>query len=503
MQASLNHGLVLLVSALLFSSACGSRSTLYIDAGSGGASTSGTGAAGASTTTTATATATTTTTGTGGGPSGLCSFARGYGSPVNQFLTRMQFDNTGAIVLTGMFFNTIDFGGLVLDSGDETYSNATGGAVFVAKLNEQGQPLWARQYGPIEPKRTAYSALDGAGNIVVGTTAKKLVDFGAGPMVSLASPDAFLAKLSPDGQTLWSRRAVEQANQTSVEIGALEADAAGNILVAGTRTSGKSYVFLSRIDPNGNTLWSHDFLWAGPYVPLDDLAVDADGSATLLVNLYSGGKIVLFDMGSGPMKLPDETNAFVVRFDPSGNVVYARLLDKAFASGDENWYANGRLLAAPPGDVYFVDIFRGTLDFGTGPIQVPGEGTILARLDAAGNTKLAHAYPGGAEGERLALSADGRLYIGGILQGSATFGNDTISWVDKKAGGFLAEVDASTGEALNARSYGPGQGYITHLEVRPSGQIVVAGSLQGELDVCDLHLTGSGDEDFFVAQVAP
>lgn len=71
-----------------------------------------------------------------------------------------------------------------------------------------GTHLWSRRYGDPSTQQNAALAVDNAGNILVGGSFYGTVDLGlgGGALVSAGGADVFLAKLDPNGEHVWSKR---------------------------------------------------------------------------------------------------------------------------------------------------------------------------------------------------------------------------------------------------------------------------------------------------------
>jgi hypothetical protein len=136
-------------------------------------------------------------------------------------------DPSGNIAVTGTFSNTINLGGGDLTSGNAMID------VFVVKLNAAGGYVWGRQIGTANDNEGANGvAMDGSGNVIVTGNVNADVNFGGGLLDALGSSDAYVAKYAAaNGNHLWSRR----VGGTSNDYGAAVAvDAAGNVAIAGS-----------------------------------------------------------------------------------------------------------------------------------------------------------------------------------------------------------------------------------------------------------------------------
>lgn len=171
-------------------------------------------------------------------------------------------------------------------------------------------PLWSARLGGAGDDVATAVATDPAGNLYVTGWFEGTVDFGAGPLVSEGAIDVFVLKLDPAGHAIWSRRFGSGYGGAGTKIAL---DASGNILLGGTYGGvlfpnvvdrvdfgggplpwiwDFSYngVFLVRLDPDGNHLWSQGYLRSGiaaRWVHLRGIAADAAGNSAGLF-VYRG-----------------------------------------------------------------------------------------------------------------------------------------------------------------------------------------------------------------------
>ncbi|MBI4699648.1 MAG: hypothetical protein HY744_00535 [Deltaproteobacteria bacterium] len=120
-------------------------------------------------------------------------------------------------------------------------------------------------------------------------------------------------------------------------------DSAGNVLLAGEDFGGSvdfgggpiqhddDFIFVVKLDPGGNHLWSKGFAYARCGDPRRAMAVDCNGNV-LLTGFYGCGipcdPTPPPDFGGGPLS-PSQGGIFTVKLDPSGN----HLWSKGFGGG--------------------------------------------------------------------------------------------------------------------------------------------------------------------------
>jgi hypothetical protein len=116
--------------------------------------------------------------------------------------TCVASDALGDIISAGKLNGTIDYGSGPLTSvGDYD--------LFVSKHASDGRHLWTRAFGgPGEdvPGNGPGIAVDPSGNVpVAGFTTSGTIDFGGGTLSGASGGrDAFVLRLTPDGEHLWS-----------------------------------------------------------------------------------------------------------------------------------------------------------------------------------------------------------------------------------------------------------------------------------------------------------
>jgi hypothetical protein len=155
------------------------------------------------------------------------------------------------ILIAGGFDGTITF-------EQPLMAAAPGRAIFVARLDGAGNPLWSRRFGDAAGDQAAYAvAVDQFDNVYVGGSFDGVIDLGATKLTSNGGGDAFVIKLDPKGNPLWGRRAGDAGAQrvngivvdnfgASTAVGSFE-----GTLDFGTPvvSAGGSDIFLARFSP--------------------------------------------------------------------------------------------------------------------------------------------------------------------------------------------------------------------------------------------------------------
>jgi hypothetical protein len=172
------------------------------------------------------------------------------------------------LVLSGRFEQSVAFGTM----GTNVLTSQGARDVYVAKLEPDGALVWAVRFGGAGYEDGA-ARVDPAGNIYVYGAFENEIAFGAVNLVSAGGQDLFLAKLDPDGNVLWARSWGGPENDTPASL-AFGAD--GTIVITGWITGdfdlgdgvvtgqGGLDTFVASYEPTaGEHRWSHVFGTSG------------------------------------------------------------------------------------------------------------------------------------------------------------------------------------------------------------------------------------------------
>jgi hypothetical protein len=280
------------------------------------------------------------------------------------------------IVLTGAFTGTADFGTGALTS------NFGSPDIFLATYDESGAPVWSRRFGGTSNDFVNGLAVDRDGNIVLVGSYMGAVDFGGGPLprTTVGSDDIFVAKLSPTGAHLWSKRFGDSQSDHGQGV-AIDGD--GNVLVTGyiygpvdfgggalhnTFGDYDGDVFVAKFSPAGTHVWSMRF--GGSYYDYGQgIAADAAGNVFVtgfFQNTATIGSQTLTSVGSIDM--------FVTKIAANGAPIWA---NRFGGTSDDN----GRAIAVDgSGSPVVTGEFWGTSTFGSTPLMSAGmnDGVTLA-----------------------------------------------------------------------------------------------------------------------------
>ena len=243
-----------------------------------------------------------------------------------------------------------------------------------------------------------------------------------------------------------------------------------------TNTNDNSYsgdIFLVKYDAEGNVLWAKSF---GGYS--DDIAMSV--SSDPLGNLIIAGGFDSPSLTFGTITLVNDSayDAFVVKFDNSGNVLWAKNTGGAFSAGSSNVVTDAFC------NVFMTGSFFYNIKFADITLTCSDIGMFFVKFDPEGNVLWANEAEGiDGEGFMSATDFDGNFFISG------DFYSDTLTFHEIKLVNtgerdiFVAKLNAS-GDFLWAKkaggvSFNWGCGVATD----SLGNVVITGWVYGQQHV--------------------
>ena len=365
-------------------------------------------------------------------PTGSHLWSKWFGGANNQSGVSVALDSGGNVLIAVLHQGTVDFGGGPL--------TALGIDVVIVKLDASGSHVWSQRFGDANGQLPNDIAVDSSDNVLVTGNFAGTLDFGCGPMTSSGvQGDMFVAKLSPTGSCLWSKRAGDTEFQNGFSVAT---DPADNVFVAGEfkgaidfgggplTSLGSTDIFLAKLDPTGAHLWSQRFGSAAGTETSHSIACDAAGHVSLagVAHCSPPGKfdppcVANVDFGGGPLVGAGSNDIVFADFDASGAHQWSKLFGDAMSQSEAS------VAVDSDGDRLLYGSFSGTVDFGTGPLTAPGSNLFLARFTPAGSAEWANEYgdPSSVQQGPSVAANSGKIAITGTHGGTVNFGGGTIS----------------------------------------------------------------------------
>jgi hypothetical protein len=297
---------------------------------------------------------------------------------------------------------------------------------------------WSKRFGDSSYQFGRSAALDASNNVIVTGQFSGAVDFGGGGLTSAGGDDIFVAKLDAAGNHVWSKRFGDALFQKGLSVAV---DASGNAIVTGC--------FAGTVDFGGDSLTA-----AGS----DDI--------------------------------------FVAKFDAAGNHTWS----KAF--GDLVFQEGSSVAADALGNVIVTGFFRGTVDFGGGPLtEVGGFDIFVAKFDADGNHVWSKRFGDGSPQLSWSVTVDGPgdVIIAGQFEGTVDFGGGVLT----SAGNndiFVAKFDAAGNHVWSQRFGGSMDDGASSVATDAAGNVCLTGSFLNTVNFGGADLVSAGFSDIFLVK---
>jgi PKD repeat protein len=320
----------------------------------------------------------------------------------------------------------------------------------VVTVASGGSSTWARSVGGSGSDGAYGVAADAAGNVFAGGTLRGSMTVGGTTLTSAGLGDWFIVKYSPTGAVLWAKRFGGTGDDA---LESLAADADGNVIATGRFAGTVSF---------GGT------------------ALVASGASDIVLAKYAGA--------DGAHKW---SKRFGGIFDDLGTGV---AVDTAK-------------------NVYLTGYFRGTVDFGGGPITVPLDTDLdafVAKFDTNGTPGWSkHFWNSGTDRGTAIAVAGGYVAVVGYFTNSINFNSPTITTSILDAGApyadaFVTKLAASDGAHVWSKQIGTvlANDFAYGVAIDTTGSVVVTGFVTGSVNFGGGALTALGGWDGYVAKYA-
>jgi gliding motility-associated-like protein len=403
----------------------------------------------------------------------------------------ISIDASGNTYVTGYFTGTAQFGNqsIFLTSSGTT-------DIFLAKINSQGEYLWAVKAGGTGTDRGLSVKTDAAGNSYLTGYYQGAAVFGSSTITSVgSSQDIFLAKYNTSGVLQW----VKSAGGSSGDIGnAVNIDNSGSVYITGQFTGTAFFgtnTLISMTDPGTGTPSPDVFV--AKYNAANGNEIWAEkGSAK-----YSDrGMDIACDLAGNVFVVGQFSDTITFDFTHNNNMYNACFLIKYNSNGDEQWfrYMGGSTYTVAygvatdinsnvyvTGDFYYNMIFFGTPN--TSLSNTYPNCIFIAKYNSGGNLQWANS-DGSLEGitsRNIVLDNLSDAYITGSFEcrlneyadayGQGTF--NSVGYWDM----YVAKY-SSSGNWMWARQSGGKQNDVSYgIAVDNAYNIYITGSFESQI----------------------
>lgn len=431
-------------------------------------------------------------------------FAKTFGSSNYETCEGMATDQYGNIYVCGGFQHPINFGNnITLTPQTNQIANLTG---YIAKYSPQGDILWAKKHTGPGGARYGGITIDSTGNIYLVGNFHNVITFGTvSTPFATGTSEIFVAKLDPNGNGIWAKRAY---GQSAIDRGYdITLDSSKNVFITGYFNEGGSVgatisfnniictsygerdIFIFKLDSLGDAIWGYS---AGTGPTSDDegrdLAIDKQGNCYLTGTVALNGTTVAKPAHFGQTTITITSGEpFLAKFDPAGNVQWVRTPgttknDNSNALGlDKNGNAiigeNDLFYYSPSG------ILTHSLSPDSGQIMYVS----AIAVDSASNYYISGDFPNS--------------------NGLSFNGSDSMTYHGGPSDAFLIKFDTTDQVVWSKSMGGTGHDRAIELVLDPAGNAIVSGEYNtGQFTTPpayfdSLTIVPFGVKDVFVAKV--
>ncbi len=427
-------------------------------------------------------------------------FSARYGSAAEDQVGRaIASDAAGNVYVFGHFEGSIDLGGGALTSlGAQD--------LFLAKFSPAGAHVWSKRIGDASAQFASSLVLDTAGNIVVAGYFGGTIDFGnsSGALVNTHTTewDTFVAKLDSNGDALFARTYGDPDGNQEGWWAAVDPRDNGIVVCAhssGAPTIGTTTlpagtgrrVIVFALSSTGTVEWAQSFGNATDTARCGAVAVSSDGV------IYLAGQFTGSMDFSPVLTSAGGRDTFVARLSESGTVVWANRY------GDTEDQQGRRIAVLPDGDIAIATYFAGTVDFGCGNVsRVSGDDALVVRLSPTGACRYSRALGGfGNEYlDSLATDTDGTVFAAGSFEGSVTVGSGSLTAAGMRDI-WVVGLDLAGAPVYSLRTGDAELQDTAFINLTTNGDILLTGRFRGAMELASTTLTSATSHDLFVARI--
>jgi len=335
----------------------------------------------------------------------------------------ISVDGSGNSFVAGFFQGTAQFG--------TTSLNNNHGAAFIAKMNTNGEWLWAKQASATYEIAALSVTNDNHNNAYITGCFKGTADFGTISLTNAGSNDVFIAKIDADGNWLWVKQAGGTEDDVAFDVAV---DIENSVYITGgfkgmtffgstslTVNGTFGNTFIAKLNTDGTWLW----------------AKKVDGTRTnygnaIAINdqddVYLSGTYNLnATFGTTTLSESDSSNIYLAKMNKDGNWLWAKKTDNAIHSH------NSAIVVDRQGNAYLSSntLITTTVTTPSSTTTYSVSGFFLAKADPNGNwlwsEKASEGYPAGSTPSSIAVDALDYAYVTGGFQGTVAFGSTTLT----------------------------------------------------------------------------
>jgi chitodextrinase len=390
-------------------------------------------------------------------------------------VTGTSYSDTGLAASTAYTYNVSAVDGTGNASAQSTDASAT----TAAAAGWAGTVL----IGTSSTERGHGIAVDGSGNIYVSGYTTGNLD----GQTNAGGEDIFLVKYDSTGARQWTRLSGTAGNERGESVAVH--NVTENVYVTGTTAgsldgqaySGSGDVYLMKYNSSGTKQWTR---LLGTTAIDNAFSVAVDSSENIYIAGFTNGNL-------GGQTNSGGTDAFVARYDSSGNMVWTRLLGNATLTYG---YA---IAVAASGNVYISGVTRGTLG---GQANAGIQDMFVAKYNSSGTVQWVRMAGSSVFDYCYGVAVDGseNVYVSGSSYGDFD-GHLNTDGTGSSEDLFLIKYDSAGAKQWSVFHGGAGNDVTYGMAVGSGGNIYINGNTNADLD----GQVNSGSHDSILLKYNP
>ncbi|MBK9249556.1 MAG: SBBP repeat-containing protein [Ignavibacteria bacterium] len=382
-------------------------------------------------------------------PTGVLIWGKKIGGTASDQGMAITIDNSGKIVLAGIFEGTVDFDP---NAGSLPLTSAGGDDMFIAKYDTNGTIIWAKRVGGTSKDTPNDITIDSDNNILLSGNFLGTADFNPNPSVtnnltSVGASDIVLAKFTSNGDYVWAHRF---GGTLTDESRSLKTDAANNIYFCGyfsgtnvdfdpgagttllTSTNSNDDAFFAKFDAAGAFQWVKHITGSNTDRML---SIALDGSSNIItLGTYQSGTDLDPGVGvvGGTTGSSSEASIVLAKYNNNGDFQWADIFNRGIngqgtsltVDSDDNIYMA----------THFGQFANPTVDFnpGSGVNNITTNGSadiVIGKYSPSGAYIWAKSIGGTKEDfvNKVSLDENNTIYLSGTFR-SGPFENDSADF---------------------------------------------------------------------------
>ncbi|NRB51196.1 MAG: T9SS type A sorting domain-containing protein [Saprospiraceae bacterium] len=351
------------------------------------------------------------------------------GSTLDDAWSDLKIDQDGNLICAGVFWVEMQFGDIKL-------VNQVGGkSIFLTKIDPNGQVLWARSFDGTALKEMRGIDVDENGNIFLSGYFREQLLLNEITLSAVGETDAFVAKLNADGIPQWARSFGGRKDTRGIEIGVMDK---GKLAFVGYYNDttyfdaqalpAKTFdrdLFVTQLDSMGQVLWAKRAGGVFDEEPFD-LAIDAEDN--IWITGYVVGVLTVAE-GFSTQSTNATSDLLILKYESDGSPLIAKTYGgtEPVQATSFQWIDD---------NIIFTGTYQGTVNLTNSlPSVTEGNAGFVFATDQSGQALWAKGLAG--EGQVFSnqiYQIGNRIWLGGTFSNTLNLGDQSLN----SKGGFDA-----------------------------------------------------------------